>query len=160
MNNQTVSVNIITQLSVNLYSNRFLDGFPDLSQFVVAKLTHYSAMPHRPSDSSRPRQHLLLSGDVPQNPGPATKYSCSVCTSNVTSIWYISIWSIDVVLVGFIRSVLIFETQRGTVELRTGHGPHAFPHPPHQYRNRFHHQLQVRLSMWIPSRFCNSMQMA
>ena len=42
-------------------------------------------MPHRPSDSSRPRQRLLLSGDVHQNPGPATKYPCSVCTSNVTS---------------------------------------------------------------------------
>ena len=42
-------------------------------------------MPHRPSDSSRPRQRLLLSGDVHQNPGPATKYPCSVCTSKVTS---------------------------------------------------------------------------
>ena len=42
-------------------------------------------MPHRPSDCSRPIQRLLLSGDVHQNPGPATKYPCSVCTSNVTS---------------------------------------------------------------------------
>ena len=42
-------------------------------------------MPQRPSDSSRPRQRLLLSGDVHQNPGPATKYPCSVCTSNVAS---------------------------------------------------------------------------
>ena len=66
-------------------SNRFLDGFPVPSQFAAAKLTHYSTMPHRPSDSSRPRQRLLLSGDVHQNPGPATKYPCSVCTSNVTS---------------------------------------------------------------------------
>ena len=65
-------------------SNRFLDGFPVPSQFAAAKLT-YSTMPHRPSDSSRPRQRLLLSGDVHQNPGPATKYPCSVCTSNVTS---------------------------------------------------------------------------
>ena len=30
----------------------------------TAKLTHYSTMPHRPSDSSRPRQRLLLSGDL------------------------------------------------------------------------------------------------
>ena len=66
-------------------SNRFLDGFPVPSQFAAAKLTHYSTMPHRPSDSSRPRQRLLLSGDVHQNPGPATKYPCSVCTRNVTS---------------------------------------------------------------------------
>ena len=66
-------------------SNRFLDGFPDPSQFAAAKLTHYSTMPHRSSDSSRPRQHLLLSGDVHQNPGPSTKYPCSVCTRNVTS---------------------------------------------------------------------------
>ena len=36
-------------------SNRFLDGFPDPSQFAAAKLTHYSTMPHRPSDFSRPR---------------------------------------------------------------------------------------------------------
>ena len=66
-------------------SNRFLDGFPDPSKFVAAKLTHYSTMPNRPSDSSQPRQGLLLSGDVHQYPGPATKYPCSVCTSNVTS---------------------------------------------------------------------------
>ena len=66
-------------------SNSFLDGFPDPSQFAAAKLTHYSTIPHRPSDSSRPRQCLLLSGDVHQNPGPAAKYPCSVCTSNVTS---------------------------------------------------------------------------
>ena len=38
-----------------------------------------------PSDSSRPMQLLLLSGDVHQNPSPATKYPYSVCTSNVTS---------------------------------------------------------------------------
>ena len=54
-------------------SNRFLDGSSVPSQFAAAKLTHYSTMPH------------LLSGDVHQNPGPATKYPCSVCTSNVTS---------------------------------------------------------------------------
>ena len=30
-------------------SNRFLYGFPDPSQFAAAKVTHYSAMPHRPS---------------------------------------------------------------------------------------------------------------
>ena len=53
--------------------------------FAAATLTHYSTMPHRPSDSSRPMQRLLLSGDVHLNPGPATKYPCSVCTSNVTS---------------------------------------------------------------------------
>ena len=63
-------------------SNSFLDDFPVPSQFAAVKLTHYSTMPHRPSDSSRPRQRLLLSGDVHQNPGPATKYPCSVCTSN------------------------------------------------------------------------------
>ena len=60
-------------------SNCFPNGFPDPSQFAVAKLTHYSTMLHRP------RQRLLLSGDVHQNPGPVTKYPCSVCTSNVTS---------------------------------------------------------------------------
>ena len=67
-------------------SNRFLDGFPVPSQFAAAKLTHYSTIPHRPSDSSGSRQRLLLSGDMHQNPGPATKYPCSVCISNVTNI--------------------------------------------------------------------------
>ena len=42
-------------------------------------------MPHRPSDSSRPRQRLLHSANVHQNPGPAIKYPCSVRTSNTTS---------------------------------------------------------------------------
>ena len=41
-------------------------------------------MPHRHSDSSRPRQRRLFSGDVHQNPSPATKYPCSVCTSTIT----------------------------------------------------------------------------
>ena len=44
-------------------------------------------MPHRPSDYWRPSQCLLLSGDVHQNPGPATKYPCSVCTRGATSRW-------------------------------------------------------------------------
>ena len=56
-----------------------------------------------------------------------------------------------VVLVGFIRSVLVFKTQLSTVELRTGHASLAVPHPLHQYRNRFHHQLQLKLPMGIPS---------
>ena len=118
-------------------SNRFLDGFPDQSQFAATTLTHYSTMPHRPSDSSRLRQRLLLSDDVHQNPGPATKYPCSVCTRNVTNRG-VAICAI-VVLVGFIRSVLVFKTQRSTVELRTGHAALAVQHPLHQNRNGFHH---------------------
>ena len=62
----------------------FLDGFPGPSQFAASKLTHYSTMPHRPSDSSRPRQRFLLSGDVHHNPGPATcrgvSYMCNRCS--------------------------------------------------------------------------------
>ena len=73
------------KLSSHPFINRFLNGFPDPSQFAAAIPTHYSTMLHRPLDSSRPRQRLLLSGGVHQNPGPATKYPCSVCTSNVTS---------------------------------------------------------------------------
>ena len=65
--------------------NRFLDGFPDPSQFAAAKLTHYSSKPQRPSDSSRSWQRILLSGDVHPNPGPTTKYPCPVCARNVTS---------------------------------------------------------------------------
>ena len=40
---------------------------------------------HTDPRTPRPRQRLLLSGDVHQNPGPASKYPCTVCTSNVTS---------------------------------------------------------------------------
>ena len=65
--------------------NRFFDGFPDLSQFAAAKLTHYSSKPQRPSDSSGSWQRILLSGDVHPNPGPTTKYPCPVCARNVTS---------------------------------------------------------------------------
>ena len=52
--------------------------------------------------------------------------------------------------------ILDFKTQRITVELRTGHTALAIPHLLHQYRNRFRHQLQLKLPMWIPSPFCNS----
>ena len=55
-----------------------------------------------------------------------------------------------VVLIGFIRSVLVFKTQWSTVELRTGHAALAVPHPLHKYRNRFHHQLQQKLLMGDP----------
>ena len=54
-------------------SNRFLDGFPDPSQFAAAKLTYYSSKSQRPSDSSRSWQCILLSGVVHPNPGPTTK---------------------------------------------------------------------------------------
>ena len=42
----------------------------------VIRKTQYLTISHRPSDSPRPRQRLLLSGDVHQNTGPATKYPC------------------------------------------------------------------------------------
>ena len=69
----------------HILPNRFLDGFPDPSQFAAAKLTHYSSKPQRPSDSSRSWQRILLSGDVHPNSGPTTKYPCPVCDRNVTS---------------------------------------------------------------------------
>ena len=46
-------------------------------------------MPHRPSDYSRHGQCLLLSGDVHQNCGPATKYPCSVCSMCTRGVSYI-----------------------------------------------------------------------
>ena len=73
------------QTCKHILPNRFLDGFPDPSQFAAAKLTHYSSKPQRPSDSSRAWQRILLSGDVHPNPGPTTKYPCPVCARNVTS---------------------------------------------------------------------------
>ena len=63
---------------------RFLDGFPDPSQFAAAKPTHYSSKPQRSSDSSRSWLRILLSGDVHPNPGHTTKYPCPVCVRNVT----------------------------------------------------------------------------
>ena len=51
--------------------------------FQLAKLTHYSSKPQRPSDSSRSWLRILLSGDVHLNPGPTTKYPCPVCARNV-----------------------------------------------------------------------------
>ena len=71
-------------LSTRPPSNRFLDGFPDRSQFAEAKLTHYSSKPKRPSDSSRSWLRILFSGDVHPNPDPTTKYPCPVCVRNVT----------------------------------------------------------------------------
>ena len=55
----------------HILPNRFLDGFPDPSQFAAAKLTHYSSKPQRPSDSSRSWQRILLSGDVQVPTTPA-----------------------------------------------------------------------------------------
>ena len=139
-------------------SNRFLDGFPVPSQFAAAKLTHYSTMPHRPSDSSRPRQRLLLSGDVHQNPGPATKYPCSVCTSNVTSrgVSYMCNRCS-----GWVHSKCSgLQNAAEYRRIKNWDASLAVPHPLHKYRNRFHHQLHQKLPMGIPSPFCNSTQMA
>ena len=66
-----------------------------------------------------------------------------MCTRKVTSRG-VAICAI-IVLVGFIRSVLVFQTQRSTDELRTGHAALAVPHPLHQYHNHFHHQLQLKI---------------
>ena len=83
-NNSLQAVELSGHQTCRLLSSYPFKPFPVQSQFAVAKLAHYSTMLHRPSDCSRPRQRLLLSGDVHQNPGPATKYPCSMCTSNVT----------------------------------------------------------------------------
>ena len=103
-------------------------------KFAAGKLTHYSSTPQRPSDYSLPRLRRILSGDV--HPGPAIA-----------------------VLGGYIRSLLVFKTQRNTDELRTGHVALAVHHSLYRYHNRFHHQLQYKLSIGIPSP-CNSTQMS
>ena len=72
-------------LSTIFLQNSFSVVFLKVGQFAAAKLTHYSTKPHRPSNALRPRLCLLLSGDVQQNPGPMTKYPCSVYTHNGTS---------------------------------------------------------------------------
>ena len=135
-----------------------LDGFPDPSQFASAKLTHYSTMLHRPSDSSRPRQRLLLSGDMRQNPGPATKYPCSVCTRNVTSrgVSYMcnrySGW-VHSKCSGLQNAVEYSRIKNWVCSSCSS--PPTPPIPKH-----FHHQLQLKLPIGIPSPFCNSTQMA
>ena len=65
--------------------NRFLDGFPDTSQFAADKLTRYSSKSQQPSDSSRPGLRVLLPGDVHPTPGPPIKYQCWVCAFKVTN---------------------------------------------------------------------------
>ena len=85
---------------------------------------------------------------------PSSHVPCDLVTSQVVG------WAICTIVfqVGFIRSVLVFKTQRSTIKLRTGHATLAVPHPLHQYRNRFHNQVQLKLPMGIPSPFYNSMQ--
>ena len=128
-------------------SNHFLNGFPDPSQFTMARRTHYSTMQHRPLDSSRPRQCLLPSGGVHQNPGPATKYPSSVCTSNVTSRG-----------VNYMCNHCSGWVHSKCSGLQNAAEYHqiknwACSSPPH----RNHHQLQLKLLMRISSPFCNSM---
>ena len=132
-------------------SNCFLDGFPCPSQFAAAKLVCYSMMAQKSSESSRPRQFLLLSNDVHLHPGPTTKYPSSVCIRNVTSrgMSYMcnrcSSWVHS--------KCLVFKTQSSTDKLRTSM---QFPTHSTQHHNRFHHLLQLKLPMGIPSSFCNS----
>ena len=103
-------------------SNRLLYGFPVQSHFAAAKLAHYS-------DSARHRKLLLLSGDVHQNLGPATKYPFSAGTRNVTSRG-LAIGAI-VVLVRFTRSILVFKTHRSTEKIIIDHATLAVTHPLH-----------------------------
>ena len=123
-------------------------------QYAAAKLTHYSTMPHRPSDSSRPRQRFLLSCDVHQNPGPVIKYLCSVCTSNVISCgvgYMCNRWS------GWVHSKcsgLQNASEYHRIKNSACSSCSSPPAPPTP--QRFHHQLQ--LQMGIPTH--NSMQMA
>ena len=107
-----------------ILSNRCLNGFPDPSKFAAARLTHYSTMQHRPSDSSRHRQHLLLSGDAHQIPGAATKCSCSVCTSNIISRWVGYMYNY---CSGRVRSRCSGLQNAAAYELGTGHAALAVP---------------------------------
>ena len=59
--------------------------FPTLGQLTTAELTHHYLKPLRIPYSSRLQLSLILAGDVHPNLGPATQYSCAVCTSNVTN---------------------------------------------------------------------------
>ena len=83
-------------------------------------------MPHEPLNSSRPRQRLLLAGDVHQNHVLATKLYMFCVYSKRHKSWG-ELYVQSFVLVGFIRSVLIFKMQRSTKELRTGHAALAVP---------------------------------
>ena len=126
---------------------------------MATKLTHYSTVPHRPSDFSRPKQHFLLSGDVHQNPGPSTIYLCSVCISNVTSrgVSYIcnncSGW-VHLKCYG-LQNAAEYRQLKNWACISC-----SSPPTPQILKHRFHHQLQLKLLMEIPSPFCNSVQMA
>ena len=140
-------------------SNRFLDGFPVQSQFAAAKLAHYTTMPHRRMDSSRPRQRLLLSGDVHQNPGPATKYPCSVCTRKVTSRGVSHMCNR---CSGWVHSKCSgLQNAAEYRRLRTGHAALAVSHPLYQYRKPLPSPIITKTSDGvIRSPFCNAVQMA
>ena len=145
-------------LSSHPFKKRFLYGFPDPSHFAAAKLTHYSTMPpdlRTPHDLGNASCSQVMCTRILVLL-PSIHVPCVLATSQIVGCVICAI----VVLVGFIRSVLVFKTQGSTVESRTGHASPADLHPLHQYRNRFHDQLQLKLMMGIPSPFCNSMQMA
>ena len=77
------------QIEITYYPDSLLfhlSGFSALGQFAVAELI---LLVTTKLLQRRPDRTLLLllqmSGDVHQNPGPATKYPCPVCARNVTS---------------------------------------------------------------------------
>ena len=140
----------------HILPNRFLDGFPDPSQFAAAKLTHYSSKPQRPS---APRDHGNASCSQEMYTRTlALLQSIHVrCVLAMLQVVGSAIYAI-VALDGYIRSVLVFKTQQSIDELRTGFAALAIPHP--LYRNYNRHQFQHKLSMRIHSPSCNSTQMA
>ena len=59
--------------------------FSASGQFDAAELIRYMiTKPQRRQPDQTHLKLLQMSGDVHPNPGPATKYSCPVCTRNVT----------------------------------------------------------------------------
>ena len=59
--------------------NRFLDGFPDPSQFAAAKLTHYSSKPTTLGFT------IMATHPALRTPEPWSYYKGPVCARNVTS---------------------------------------------------------------------------
>ena len=89
---------------------RFLNGFPDLSQFAGAKLTHYSSKSQRPSDSLRPRLRLLQA------------------LLQSIHVWCVFTMSWGELFVQALFWLGAFKTQQSNDELRTGRAPLALPH--------------------------------
>ena len=116
-------------------SKPFFDGFrTGVSLQRISRLITHQIR----NDPRTPRDHgyavrILLSGDVHPNPGPTTKYPCSVCARKVTSHGLSYLYNR---CSGWVHSKSS-GLQNSTNELRTVYAALAVPHLLYRDRNRY-----------------------